>query len=36
MATLPDPIATASGPVSAYMSGHDSKLALNAISITCI
>ncbi|KAG2234941.1 hypothetical protein BDF21DRAFT_467106 [Thamnidium elegans] len=24
MATLPDPIAVASGPVSAYMSGHDS------------
>jgi hypothetical protein len=26
MATLPDPLATASGPISAYMSGHDSKL----------
>ncbi|GAA5801139.1 hypothetical protein HPULCUR_006581 [Helicostylum pulchrum] len=24
MATLPDPVAVASGPVSAYMSGHDS------------
>ncbi|KAG2201186.1 hypothetical protein INT47_012997 [Mucor saturninus] len=24
MASLPDPLATASGPVSAYMSGHDS------------
>lgn len=25
MASLPDPLATASGPISAYMSGHDSK-----------
>lgn len=31
MATLPDPLATASGPISAYMSGHDSKLEYRGI-----
>jgi len=28
MASLPDPLATASGPISAYMSGHESKYHL--------